>query len=125
MKNRTASQNQVDLYETTNPLLEAMYREMQELSKKKPEATLSSAKVKLLNRLLEDLRLVLANESGLKYLDLIDDEALPQYSDVVLMLSQYDAAMKSFFQLYYGYDSLKQTHGWAIEKPLPKKTLKR
>ena len=118
MKNEIISKEQLEIYETTNPLLEAMYGEMQELSKKKPEATLSPAKVKILNRLLEDLRIVLKDESELKYLDLIEDESLPQYSDVVLMLSQYAAAMKSFRKAYYGHDRSIGGLRWAIGKPL-------
>lgn len=118
MKKKTILKNQADLYEITHPLLEAMYKEMQELSKRKPEATLSAAKVKILNRLLNDLRVVLKGESELKYLDLIDDELLPQYSDVVLMLSQYSAAMKSFRQSYHGYDYLISGSRWAVGEPL-------
>lgn len=115
MKKGVTSKKLVDLYETTSPLLDAMYGEMQELSKKKPEATLSAAKIKILNRLLEDLRIILKEESELKYLDLIEDDSLPQYSDVVLMLSQYSAAMRSFYKTYYVRDSYTGLRDWLVK----------
>jgi hypothetical protein len=118
MKKSTISQAKADLYATINPLLKAMYREVQELSKKKPDGTLSAAKVKILNRLLEDVRVVLNDEMALKYLDLIEDDSLPQYSDLVLILSQYSAAMQSFHGAYYGYNELLGESRWAVGKPL-------
>jgi hypothetical protein len=53
------------------------------------------------NRLLADLRGLLAEETTIKYLDLLADDELPQYSDVVLILSQYEAAMTSFHSRYF------------------------
>jgi hypothetical protein len=67
-----ASVKQANLYDTTRPLLDALYQEVQSLSKKKPDATLSASKVKLINRLLEDVRKVLDGEPAFKYLDLLD-----------------------------------------------------
>ena len=80
-----------------------MFAEIQELAKKKPEATLNATKVKMINRLLTDVGLVLAAESQMKYLDLLNDADLPQYSDVVLVLSQYVGAMDDFHNKYYRY----------------------
>ncbi len=75
----------VAVYETTGPLLRAMQEELRELAKKRPEATLSKSKVALVNRLLSDIKELLREESESKYLDLLDEETLPQYSDVVLI----------------------------------------
>ena len=100
----------VALYETTAGLLGALYGEIQELSKKRADATLNAQKVKMINRLLSDLRKILQDEPNLKYLDLVDDVDLPQYSDVVLILSQYVSAMKAFRDKYYRYDN--GTHHW-------------
>src|SRR5947209_7934404 len=110
-----ATSDQVELYETTSPLLEALYAEVQELSKKKPEATLSESKVKLINRLLEDVRIVLSAESQFKYLDLLVSDSLPQNSDVVLMLSQYKAAMQSFRDNYFRRDPDTRSFRWLID----------
>jgi hypothetical protein len=108
------SQEKAELHEVTMPLLEAMHAEFKELSKKKPEAVLSNSKVKIVNRLLESCRKVLDSEASLDYLDLIDEDDIPQNSDVVLMLSQYVAAMRQFKSTYYGWDSID--HRWFISK---------
>jgi hypothetical protein len=90
------SREKVDLWEVTTPLLKAMFQQFIELSKKKAEGALNKSKVAMVNRLLEKCRDVLADEMTLQFLDLLDTEQLPQNSDVVLVLSQYDSAMKQF-----------------------------
>ncbi len=92
------------IYETTAPLLDSLYQEIQTLSKKKPEGTLNKRKVSLINRLLSDVKNLLSEEQDDKYLDLLNDEDLPQYSDVVLILSQFSAAMNRFKSNYYNPD---------------------
>src|SRR5512145_3136947 len=47
------------------------------------------------NRLLKKCRETLHGEDSLDFLDVLDEDALPQNSDVVLMLSQYVAAMEA------------------------------
>ena len=102
-----------DLHKVTMPLIDAMHIEFKELSKKKPEAVLNKNKVKIVNRLLESCRKVLDSETSLNYLDLLDEDDIPQNSDVVLMLSQYVAAMKQFKSTYYGWDGQKDR--WFTE----------
>ncbi|MEH2311101.1 MAG: hypothetical protein V7K35_06660 [Nostoc sp.] len=102
-----------DLHEVTMPLIHAMHVEFKELSKKKPDAVLSENKVKIVNRLLESCRKVLDSETSLDYLDLIDEDDIPRNSDVVLMLSQYVAAMKQFKSTYYSWDG--QKYRWYSE----------
>ena len=107
------TQEKVDLWDVTTPLLKAMFQQFMELSKKKPEAALNKSKVAMVNRLLEKCREVLADEMSLQFLDLLDGEQLPQNSDVVLVLSQYDSAMKQFRQDHTrskGYDRV-----WDVE----------
>jgi hypothetical protein len=106
-----ATKAQISLYETTDPLLDALYEEMQQFAKKKPDGTLSDGKVKVINRLLKDVRIVLKDAAEFKYLDLLDTDSLPQNSDVVLMLSQYKAAMDKFRSNNYGWDD-KQKLRW-------------
>lgn len=109
-KTHYTTKEKADLYDTVSPLLTAAYTEVKELAKKKPEGTLNANKVKVLNRLLKDIRIVLDNEPSSKYLDMLDDDDLPLYSDVVLMLSQYSAALKHFRAKYHGWDGSK--HQW-------------
>jgi len=95
-------------------LLEALYKEIQDLSKKKPDWTLNQTKVKIINRLLDDIKTLLKDEPDSKYLDLLEDESLPQYSDVTLILSQWSASVKKFHQKYYGWDEAEHEHRWFV-----------
>lgn len=100
-------------HEALNPLLKAMHQEFQELSKKKSDGALNKGKVQIVNRLLKDVQTILDTEPSRPYLDLLDEESLPQNSDVSLILSQYCAAMKSFHEKYYGWNGL--THTWLTK----------
>ena len=91
------------------PLLDAMYSEFKELSKKKPEAVVSKSKINITNRLLTKVRIVLNDEASIEFLDLLDEDDMPQTSDVTLILSQYMASMKAFHEKYYGWDGLSHT----------------
>lgn len=104
-----------DHYHTTREKAEAydaliepfnrLFRELKDLGKKKPDAALSAAKVKMLNRILEDIRVLLDGEQGHKYLDPLDDETLPQYSDAILVIAQYEGALQAFRSRHYGYQA--------------------
>jgi hypothetical protein len=107
------SQEKAQIYETTAPLLKAMQAELKVFAQKKPEATLSKPKVIFINRLLKDLKELLQDEPNSKYLDLLEDEALPQYSDVVLIMSQYEAAMSAFRARHTAQDQLGRERHWV------------
>ena len=68
-----------------------------------------------MNRLLTDLKELLKNETVIRYLDLLSDDDLPQYSDVTIILSQYVAAMNSFRQARQYRDSNYETV-WRVSK---------
>ncbi|RUR30326.1 hypothetical protein ELY33_11000 [Vreelandella andesensis] len=87
------------------PLLNSMHAEFKELAKKKPEAAVSKNEIKIVNRLLEKVREVLIEEDSIGFLDILDEDDVPQTSDVTLILLQYVAAMKGFYYKYYGYVS--------------------
>lgn len=95
------------------PLLLAMYTEFKELSKKKPDAAVSKSKIKITNRLLEKITVVLNDEKTIEFLDLLDEDDIPQISDVTLILSQYVAAMEAFHKTHYGWDGSE--HKWFIK----------
>ena len=94
------------------PLLNSMFREFQDLSKKKPDGALNKRKVEIVNRLLRDIHGILEGESTSMYLDLLDEDDLPQNSDVVLILGQTVAAMTNFGEKYYGYIEAIAHHAW-------------
>ena len=95
------------------PLLEAMYAEFKEISKKKPDSAVSKSKMKIVNRLLEKVRTVLSDEESIGFLDILDEDDVPQASDVTLILSQYVAAMNAFRDKHYGWNGAY--HVWFIE----------
>lgn len=91
-------------YDNIMPLLEAMHKDFQTFSKSKPEATLSKKKVEMVNAILTEVLTILEGESNKEFLELIDEEDLPQNSDVALMLGQAVAAMEFFRNKHF--DSL-------------------
>lgn len=115
-ENRPAtSAAKVQLYTTTSPLLKAMHEELRAFAKKKPDATLSKSKVTLINRLLSDVKKLLKDEDNSKYLDILDEESLPQYSDVVLIGSQYLAALGAFHHRYFTQAPVSRQWEWSVK----------
>lgn len=104
--------DKVQAYNTTVELLKSMYLEFKDLSKKKPDAAVSKSKIKITNRLLTRVRTVLNDEESIEFLDLLDEDDIPQVSDVTLILSQYEAAMDAFRKKYYGFNSSEREHQW-------------
>jgi len=100
------------IHETTMPLLDAMWIEFKEISKKKPDSAVSSNKVKIVNRLLVRIRDVLEMDAALAFLDVLDSDDVPQASDVTLMLSQYVATMVAFKERHYGWNG--EERDWYI-----------
>jgi hypothetical protein len=103
----TTTSDKTSTHDTTMPLLVSMYAEFKELSKKKPDAAVSKSKISIANRLLAKVRTVLSDEDSMDFLDLLDEDDVPQVSDVTLILSQYLAAMKAFQEKYYDYSFSK------------------
>jgi len=108
-KTGNVSAAQAHEYEVLQPLLSALYDEFQELSKKKPQEPVSRGKVKVVNRVLEPVIDLLDAEPQRKFLDALDDDDLPQNSDVVLMLGQALTAMQGFRSRYHHGIS-----GWRV-----------
>lgn len=97
-------------------MLISALNEMREFSKKKQDGVLNPLKVKLINRLLNDIKTILTSESSVQYLELLDEDSLPQNSDVVLILGQYKAAMDQFHNEFYCYDSNLITRRWFTQE---------
>ena len=90
----------VRIFSASRDVFDGLFREIRELSKKKPDTTLTKNKVKILNRVLTDVQGILKKEPEGKYLDLLDDDDLPQNSDAVLVMVQYDKALDAFHNRY-------------------------
>lgn len=108
------TQYEVDQYYLLNPLINGIYYEFKELSKKKSETVLNVYKVKVVNRILEPIRKMLANEEVITFLDVLDQDDLPTNSDVILILNQYLRALSMFYSRYYE-DSSKGKYEWAVK----------
>lgn len=88
-------------YEASHDVFASLLDEVKELSKKKPDASMSAGKVKIVNRVLENLLVVLEGQPDAKYLEVLDDDDLPQVSDAVLIMVQFKAALASFRERHY------------------------
>lgn len=108
------TEEKVDEYEASHDVFASLLREVKELSKKKPDASMSAGKVKIVNRVLQNLLVVLEGQPDAKYLEVLDDDDLPQVSDAVLVMVQFKSALDSFKGRHYrrasGYD-----HQWVTE----------
>lgn len=110
----------VATYESVTGVFGALLHEIRELSKKKPDATMSSSKVKVINKVLDDLLTILKAEPEGKYLERLEDADLPQVSDALLMMAQFNPAIEAFRKRYHqrvgtGFDA---KHYWITEELL-------
>lgn len=93
----------VKIYESATGVFEALLHEVRELSKKKPDATLNKSKVKVINNVLSDLMSILDRQPEGKYLQMLEDSDLPQVSDALMMMAQFNAALEAFHSRHYKY----------------------
>ncbi len=114
-ESKVTTEKFVGIYKATNAIFLGLLKEIRELSKKKPDAIMSAGKVNLINKVLDDLKLILENEPEGKFLDILDDQNLPQTSDAVLMMCQYETALKSFRSKYYQTYKIDshEKHAWV------------
>ena len=115
---RVTTNEAVEIYVASCDVFQGLMSEMRELSKKKPEMTLSKSKVKILNRILTDIQSILKKEPEGKYLDLLDDDDLPQNSDAILVMVQYEKALLAFEKRYSKYDSRGMKLIWRTKEKI-------
>ena len=92
-----------------SPMLDSALSEMREFAKKKQDGIVSGTKIKILNRLLTDIKDIVKQEKSASYLDTLSEEELPQNSDAVLILGQYRAVLDSFEKRNIQYIDHKNT----------------
>lgn len=105
-----------DAYDATNAVFMAVQSEIKELSRKKPDAVMNKFKVAQVNRILADLRQFLKDEPEGKYLDLLDDDMLPQIGDAVVIMAQFEAALKQFWMRHRDVGEYGEDYGWLLNK---------
>lgn len=123
------TKEQVAKYAMLSPMLDSALDEMREFSKKKQDGVVNKTKIDLLNRLLRDLKKVLADEPSSEYLDLLDEDMVPQNSDAVLILGQYRAALNRFKSRHFKRDETGWSGKWltrdeAVERSGRKRAAK-
>lgn len=109
------TQQNVDQFLMLEPLLNAAYKEIQELSKKKSESPLNDYKVKIINRILVPSKVLMKNESIYDFLDVLDTDVLPTNSDVVLVLGQYKKAMDMYRNANGEYNHVTGSYEWNVK----------
>jgi hypothetical protein len=110
------TQEKVHAYEGVSDSFAHLAKEVRALGMKKPSETLSTRKVNFINRFLTDTKEFTRDEPEARYLDLLDDDALPQYSDAILILSQYEGALTGFRTRYLVWDDDEIDQVWQIKR---------
>mgnify|MGYP001295218496 CR=1 FL=1 len=101
---------QAEEFDMLSKLLDALSIETKEFSKKKPDEALNKLKIKMANRVLSKVKELLKNEATSEFLDTLDEDSIPTNSDAVLIITQFQAAMKQFHSSYHGWDG--NEHRW-------------
>ena len=97
-------------------MIDSAYREMTELSKKKQDGTLNELKVCHINRLLIRAKALLGKDPSTEFLELLDEETLPQNSDAVLILGQAQAAMSLYWEKHHGRVAVENVYRWVTQE---------
>ena len=86
---------EIDLFLKTKSQIKTMYKEISELSKKKPNDAVNIFKLNLINKILKDANQLLKdNYKPFDGFEIFDEDKLPSNSDVTIVLSQYLNAME-------------------------------
>lgn len=114
-KERRLTEGQAAAFDMVSPMVHSAHNEMSELSKKKQDGVLNELKVRHINRLLKHVQDVLEDDPSTYFLEVLDEETLPQNSDAVLILGQWIAAMEQFRTRYHRYDGFG-SHRWDTQE---------
>ena len=98
-----------DQFDMLFPILESVYNEIRELSKKKQDGALNEIKVKMTNRILSKVKTILKDDPTVEFLDLLDEVSLPTNSDAVLIIAQFKAAMQQYKEKHFGWNGGEHT----------------
>lgn len=109
------TEQEVHNFEKTQAQLDSIYQEISVLSKKKQDDALSIFKLKLVNKILDEVNLILGDTyKPFDDFDKFDEDNIPTNSDVVLVLGQYLECMEKLRA-----DRIKNISGswyWVLEE---------
>lgn len=108
--------SQIVKFKMLYPMLNSMLVEMREFSKKKQDGVLNELKVKMINKVLEQIQDLLIARSAKEFLDLLDIDVLPTNSDAVLVLTNYKTAMTGFKREFYKKDRNSYDFRWYTQE---------
>src|SRR5205809_8078149 len=108
----------VSLFRVVTPQLRSLLTEIRELSKKHPDGTVNKFKLGFVNEKLAQANTLLGeHDRPLKSFDQFDIDSLPSNSDVVLILSQYVAALERWQSTHTYHDEM-HNHLWNTKPPV-------
>jgi hypothetical protein len=111
------TEKNIEDYELLKSMLHSQKNEFDLLSKKKADGQLNPMKIKMVNRVLEPLKELCKQEQSYKFLDTLNEDEMPTYSDVVLIISQYETALNEFSSKYYIRDKYQRdTYGDLLRR---------
>ncbi len=117
------TEKNIEDYKLLKDILHSQKKEFDILSKKKTDGQLNPMKIKMVNRVLEPLKELFKQEQSHMFLDTLNEDEMPTYSDVVLIVSQYETAIYEFKNKYYIKDKYKMDanyrnyiHRWMTQE---------
>lgn len=110
------SEEKVEKFQMLSGLLDSIFEEMKEFSKKKPDELLNQLKVTMINKVLKQIKEVLSSEPTSEFLELLDDATLPSNSDAVLIIGQFRSAIGQFRNKFYVYDEDLEEGRWMTQE---------
>ena len=105
---RPPTEQNIKDYKLLKDMLHSQRKEFDLLSKKKADGQLNPMKIKMANRVLEPLKELFKHEKSHKFLDTLNEDEMPTYSDVALIISQYETAIHEFRSKYYIGDNYQR-----------------
>jgi|SRR6185437_7755953 len=112
------SEEQVEEFERLEQQLHSMLTEVSELSKKKANDGVNKFKLKFINVILVELNEIIGTDKPFEDFEKFDENDLPTNSDVVVMLSQYAAAVNRFRTQNTQFSTHDRLWRWLINKKL-------
>jgi len=114
-KDPCLSSDELTRFQTLLPFVKSMHSDIRELSRKNQNAALSKSRIDIINRLLADVKSLLANEPTAEYLPTIDDATVPQNADALIILGQFTAAMDQYKNKYTYFDVDEDAVCWRVK----------
>ncbi len=110
------TEKNIEDYALLKDMLRSQKMEFDLLSKKKADGQLNPMKIKMVNRVLEPLKELFKQEQSHDFLYTLNEDEMPTNSDVVLIISQYETAIRDFKNQYYCQDKYNYEWRWMAEE---------